>query len=327
MVRIINYNAHSFVDYTSIIISRFDKSHDPIVVVVPIEISKEEMITICQANSIQPFNTRKEEDSYRFCKPPTNRVNALYELMHEYDSLQAASSESMGISKLMGSDMETKLWWKRREAVDERIKHLLLFVEYAMFRCWKVLLAGEVETELRDKLQMASETLAEEIRSRLNQNMSPHLIALTLSSLYTLTESELEDILCQTLEIDRETHRDQINGICRRFYEVFCSMFTTEEAVPVSSPPRAPAVQVTSTPVPASALPLVTPVRSRNQRAATTTRKRKEVIAPTTEASDTTKRVRRKRVVGMALVKQLAKTNGKILRFSIAHVCRSVIEA
>lgn len=134
------------------------------------------------------------------------------------------------------SDLDRKMWWKRRETLDERLRNLLCFVEYAMLGCWKILLVGEICTELKEKMQMGADTLCEEIRSRVNDTISPRLVALTLSSLYMLTEYELEEILCQTLQLNRDTHREQLSIICRRFYEVFCLMFSADDAIDTSLP-------------------------------------------------------------------------------------------
>ena len=83
-------------DDSCLIISRFDKKHDPIVVSIPLEMSIERKNTTMFENKIKNLQLSKEdEDPYVFIKPQENRANTLYDVMHEFDSILETMKENM----------------------------------------------------------------------------------------------------------------------------------------------------------------------------------------------------------------------------------------
>ncbi|KAL0479901.1 hypothetical protein AKO1_007369, partial [Acrasis kona] len=102
------------------------------------------------------------------------------------------------------------------------------------------------------------------------------------------------------MNLDVSVERDVVLMICKRFYEVFCNLFNAEQTATVGSPHKQtqPTIETAPTPV---HVPGPTPVRSRSTRPSTARKIRVTSDAPAP-------RVRR-RVVGMTMVKALAKTN------------------
>jgi tetratricopeptide (TPR) repeat protein len=283
-------------DDSSIIISRFDKAHAPIVVSIPLEMSRDDRKKLLEKGNILPFMraSKKDEDTYRFFRPSETCASALYDTMHEFDSVLEAINES-------STEVDSKTWWSKKEGIDNRLQNMLKYVEHVMFGCWKILLVGEIETELQEKIEMTADTLAEEIRKVVGRTMSTHLIALALSSLDSLSEFELEELLCQTLDLTREEHHGKLTDVVKKFCDFYIRMFGEPLTTLVSSSPTK-TVSPGQSATPHHSIKDETPMRSR--RAATTVKKSKEV-AP--------KRARNRFVGGIKKVQDLANTNSKLI--------------
>lgn len=215
-----------FVDFSSLIISRLEKGYEPLVLEVPILLSKK-----ANAERSQKTNATKIQGDFDAKYMYLNNlhsangdyVSTLQTVLSCFDTIinehDASSTKAVEMNK---TDSSRRKYWATKDNLDNRMDKMIQYMEKMLMYCWKSILLGSLPLNVQT-VHASLNHIGTAIASMRQQPMSStdmHLLRIIFHALPEMPDYELHSALSYFSTFTAQQEQEIVSLLCK--YLIHC---------------------------------------------------------------------------------------------------------